>query len=474
MRYISKIQGIGFILISLFGCKKFVQVSPPVTEVVGATAYNSNSTAASAVSAIYLSMGGYNGAGGSVGGGVYGISALLGLSADDFSLYPTSDQILSTVYPNSIKSSIAIPFWGDLYNLIYQANSAIEGISTSTGMTSAMKQQLTGESEFIRAFCNFYLVNIYGDVPLVSTTNYKVNEVSDRTPEAMVYQQIVADLTNAQGLLSDNFLTSEGTTTAERVRPNKGAVTALLARVYLYEQKWDSAEAAATEVINNATFGLVTDLDSAFLAGNTEAIWQLEIPNNGFNTHDGGEFLLSDVGGPTAGFPFFLSDSLVSAFAPNDLRRLNWVDSVVVASQTYYFPFKYKLNYTGQAPAEYPTLLRLAEQYLIRAEARAQQGNVSGAAGDLNVIRTRAGLPNTSATNSQGLLSAILLERRFELFTEYGHRWLDLIRTGNANAVMNIVTPQKGGVWETTDELYPIMLTEIQSDPNLTQNPGYN
>jgi hypothetical protein len=111
---------------------------------------------------------------------------------------------------------------------------------------------------------------------------------------------------------------------------------------------------------------------------------------------------------------------------------------------------------------------------LIRAEARAQQGNVSGAAGDLNVIRTRAGLPNTSATNSQGLLSAILLERRFELFTEYGHRWLDLIRTGNANAVMNIVTPQKGGVWETTDELYPIMLTEIQSDPNLTQNPGYN
>jgi hypothetical protein len=125
-------------------------------------------------------------------------------------------------------------------------------------------------------------------------------------------------------------------------------------------------------------------------------------------------------------------------------------------------------------PAEYPMILRLAEQYLIRAEARAQQNNLIGSQSDLNVIRTRAGLPNTSASTQQDLLSAIYRERQFELFTEMGHRWLDLKRTGSVDMIMNTETPQKGGIWKTTDQLYPLPLSEIQADINLTQNPGYN
>jgi starch-binding outer membrane protein, SusD/RagB family len=474
MKFINQIYLVGSLSMGLVSCSKFVQVSPPTTEIVGATVYSTNSTAASAVTAIYLSMDGYNTAGGSVGGGTYGISALLGLSADEFTLYPTTDQILNPVYANNILSKTAVPMWGDLYNLIYQANSAIEGISSSSGVTASMKQQLIGESEVVRAFCNFYLVNIYGNVPNVVSTDYKVNETIGQSSPAQVYQQIVSDLLDSQGLLSDNFLAPDGSTTTERVRPNRGAATALLARVYLYEQKWDSAEAEATAVINNSNYILVTSLDSAFLSNNTEAIWQLEIPNNGFNTHDGSAFLLSDFGGPSSSYPFCLSDSLVYGFEPNDLRRITWVDSIVVNAATYYFPFKYELNYTGMPPQEYPVLFRLAEQYLIRAEARAQQSNLGGAADDLNVIRTRAGLPNTTAVSQQDLLDAIYRERRFELFTEYGHRWLDLIRSGNVNSLMGVVTPQKGGNWLTTDQLYPIPLTEIQGDPKLNQNPGYN
>jgi hypothetical protein len=443
---------------------------------VGSTVYSSNATAASAVSGIYLSM-----AENSVGGNSHGISALLGLSADEFTLYPNGDPILNQTYINALLANNAGPQWGDLYNCIYQANSAIAGISASTGMTTSMKQQLIGEAEFIRAFCNFYLVNMYGEIPLTTSTAYQVNEVLARSPLADVYQQIVTDLSGAQSLLSVNYLAPDGSTTSERVRPNQGTATALLARVYLYEQKWDSAAAEATAVINSPNYQLVGELDSAFLAGNTEAIWQLEIPDNGFNAPDAAAFLLSYYGGPNAyAAPFILSSSLVSSFEPGDLRMASWVDSVIVGSVTYYFPYKYQFYYTGQPPVQYPTIFRLAEQFLIRAEAEANgaTGGTGAAIADLNVIRTRAQLPLYSgARDAMSVLNAIMHERRVELFTEYGHRWLDLIRTGNVNAVMGAPgngCQSKGGTWSSSDSLYPIPLSEIKADPNLTQNPGYN
>ncbi|HEY4197438.1 MAG TPA: RagB/SusD family nutrient uptake outer membrane protein, partial [Mucilaginibacter sp.] len=117
---------------------------------------------------------------------------------------------------------------------------------------------------------------------------------------------------------------------------------------------------------------------------------------------------------------------------------------------------------------------RLAEQYLIRAEARSQEGNVSGAQSDLNVIRNRAGLANTTASTQTTLLTAILHERQVEMFTEWGHRWLDLKRTGTVDAVMSLVLPAKGGGgWNPNMALMPLPLGDLQADQNLTQNPGY-
>lgn len=213
-----------------------------------------------------------------------------------------------------------------------------------------------------------------------------------------------------------------------------------------------------------------------FLAdNNNEAIWQLESINNGSNAPDG-VFIIGylDNAVPGSFAPYLLSDSLVNLFDSGDKRKENWVVSKMVDTQTYYFPYKYKLSYTGQAPQEYPVLLRLAEQYLIRAEAKAQENKVSEAIDDINVIRARAGVSPLSNTLTQvQALAAIAKERRLELFTEYGHRWLDLKRTGEINNVMNIVCPLKGGNWNSNWQVYPISLTEIQRDPNLTQNPGY-
>jgi hypothetical protein len=478
MHKIRKISFVYAILVFFSSCKKFVQVSPPTTELVGASVYGSNATAAAAVTGIYLTM-----AGNSVGGGENGISALLGLSADEFTLFPGTGGILNEVYLNAQLSTNPPGIWSDLYNLIYQANSAIAGISASTGVTPAMKQQLMGEAEFVRAFCYFYLTNIYGPVPLVLTTNYETNAPLARNSQTEVYRQIKQDLKDAQGLLSDNYLTPSGSTTTERVRPNIATATALLARVYLYTGSYDSAEAEATTIISNTTnYGLV-GLDTVFLAtsnvNNTEAIWQLEMPDNGFNTPDAGAFLLSYYGGPnTYAAPFIISDSLEYNFDTGDLRAVDWTDSIVTNGVTYYYANKYQQNYTGSSPIEFPTILRVGEQYLIRAEARAQQDNINGPTGalaDLNTIRNRAGLAAyAGSTDQASVLAAILRERRFELFTEYGHRWLDLIRTGNVNAVMTSVCPLKGGTWSSTDSLYVIPLSDIQADASLIQNSGYN
>ena len=114
-------------------------------------------------------------------------------------------------------------------------------------------------------------------------------------------------------------------------------------------------------------------------------------------------------------------------------------------------------------------VLRLAEQYLIRAEAKARQNNLAGAAEDLNMIRNRAGLANSAAADQESLLLAIAQERRVEPFTENGTRWLDLIRSGKATEVLGALKTN----WTANDTLYPIPLNELQKNTHLNQNAGY-
>ncbi|HVU95504.1 MAG TPA: RagB/SusD family nutrient uptake outer membrane protein [Puia sp.] len=456
-----------------FNCRKFVEVPPPITQLSAASVYSTNTTIESALNGIYVTM-----EGNSIAGGQFGISEFLGLSADEFNLFSGTSAVLEQAYGNAQKSNNPPSIWADLYNLIYQSNEIIAGASGSAAITPAIRQQAIGESEFIRAFCNFYLVNIYGNIPLVMSADYNKNAVLGQSPASAVYAEIVADLKDAQSRLGTDYMDSKGDPSTQRVRPNSAVATALLARVYLYMGVYDSAEQEATLVINNPVYKLYQDsagIDSVFLTSSQEAIWQLELPNNDFgNTNDGGLFLsVIFSGGPASFAPFTLGEALLASFEPLDLRRKAWVDSVVSGPNVYYIPYKYKLYYTGVPPAEYPTIMRLAEQYLIRAEARAQQGNLEGAKSDLNIIRSRANLPPTAASTKADVLNAIIQERRVELFTEYGHRWLDIKRTGVVDQVMSSVTPLKAGTWEPTDSLYPIPYGDIQADPRLKQNRGY-
>jgi hypothetical protein len=124
----------------------------------------------------------------------------------------------------------------------------------------------------------------------------------------------------------------------------------------------------------------------------------------------------------------------------------------------------------GAPVTEYYMVLRLSEQYLIRAEARAAQGKISEAKQDLNQLRSRAGLAGTTANDPEGLLAAIEQERRIELFSEWGHRFFDLKRWGKAGTVLGSLKPSS---WQSGHELWPIPQNQINANPALKQNPGY-
>lgn len=467
MKSIYNLLGCLGIVFSFSNCKRFVEVPSPVTQLVTTSVFSDAGSATAALLSIYTSM--YTNM------EPFNMSLASGLLSDELTNYSNSTTNLE-FYTNSMAAVSNLGCWVTAYNYIYRSNSIIENLQNSQVIVPVIRNQLIGESKFIRAFWHFYLTNSYGDVPLVTTSNYASNSNIARTPRQEIYNQIISDLSDAQNLLNPNYVDADDTSlTAERIRPNKWAAAALLARVYLYTGKYDSAEMEATMVIGNSgLYSLDSNLNNVFLANSTEAIWQIAVPSPnpfGSNTAEGVNYIL--VADPTLAT---ISPQLLSSFEPGDARMVNWIstfaDTTISPEKIYYFPYKYKIQYSTTV-TEYEMVLRLAEIFLIRAEARAMQNNTLGAATDLNVIRKRANLSNTNAITPSGLLAAILHERQVELFTEWGHRWFDLIRTGNVNAVMSVVTPKKEGSWSPNWQLYPIPQVDRKSDPNLTQNNGY-
>jgi hypothetical protein len=440
-------------------CRKFVTIPPPRDQVVSATVFMDDETATAAILGIYIQM--------------LGTVANGNMMTGALSTYPglTSDEIYSvksgTVYNafdgNSIlntNGSVQNYLWRYPYAYIYQANACLEGLSASTTLSADVKKQLMGECLFVRAFCYFYLTGLFGDVPLEITTSYQTNTVAPRSASADVLRQVIRDLDSAQTLLSPAYPTSGVT------RPNKWAATALGARARLYQQSWPAAEVAATAVISCGMYSLVTDLNSVFLANSKEAILQLQPVAFNLNTPEGALYIPASA---TALPNFAVPDTTLKAFEAGDQRKTSWLKSTTIAGVTYYYPYKYKLR-SGSPAKEYPMIERLAEQYLIRAEARAQQNDLSGAIEDLDTIRVRAGLPLLPSTlDKAACLLAVEQEGRIELFMEWGHRWLDLRRTGRIDVVLG----GEKSTWKPTDALYPIPFAEIQKNVFLTQNPGY-
>lgn len=454
-------------------CNKLVEVMPPTTSINSGNVYGNDATAIAAITDVYAKIS----SGSLSGGSILSLNLLPGLSSDELTIYSGStNNGIHNYYRNSLTSAnLSSPdFWFVFYQTIYVTNAAIEELSKSSELTSSIKTQLIGEAKFIRAFCFFYLLNLYGDIPLILSTDYVINSKVKRVAKVEVYNQVISDLKDAKDLLSEQYMNATLlSTTSDRVRPTKWAAMALLARVYLYAGYFAEAESESSTIINNtATFSL-TQLKNTFLKSSNEAIWQLQPVNAGWNTEDAKAFILPPSGPDSYIYSVYLSSQLINSIEAGDQRAIEWIRKIAIGGITYFYAYKYKSATYNNPLSEFEMVLRLGEQYLIRAEARVQQNKLNDAKDDLNKIRNRAGLDNTSVNDKTSILSEILRERRIELFTEWGHRWFDLKRTGLINQIMTVVTPVKGGQWDSNWQWYPISREELLNNPNLTQNSGY-
>lgn len=456
---------LGLYCFFLFACEEFVEVEVPNHLTTSSTIYENDETAKTAIAGIYNQLFQASFA----NGGHKSITFLAGLTADNFVAENNTLELLECLQNDiSQTNSWNYDLWGSAYNIIYMTNALLEGVEQSSNLSGELKLCLEGQAKFIRGFTYWQLLNLYGSVPLILQTDYKINQLASRNEELQILQHIILDLKDAEQLLEDTYINED------RTRPNRYAAQALLARVYLYQENWSEAQRYSNQVISQASqYELLGNIDHVFLANSREAIWQISPIGwgNSFNhTREGNLFIKNS----NSFVSVSLSDSFMQIWQDTvDIRRKKWVGDFVEESDTLYFPFKYKIQYDASSGSlvEYSMVMRLAEQYLIRAEARVQQGDLAGAVEDINMVRQRANLPQISSIGEsvQSILDKLYIQKRKEFFAEWGHRWFDLKRTNQSLPLAS----KPNANWQETDFLFPIPEQERLNNPNLSQNPGY-
>ena len=439
-----------FLLVSTAGCKKFLTVQP-VDQVSDAATIVDATSSETAVRGVYRTMSqNYYG----------GLFETFGYLGGDDIVWTGSQAVIQQFISHNITSDNGNleSVWSGIYQTINGANNVIAKVPkvVDPTFTAGQQNQLTGEGYFIRALAYFDLARCWGGVPITltpTTTATQKNNIA-RSTLAETYAQVISDLDAADSLMS--LPASQNP-----VRANKETAWALKARYYLYQKDWANAEAYATQVIADQTnYQLLAPFSAWFLPASAvatkESVFELSY-NATYQNGSRGYWQPPANGGTRQWAP---NDSLVALLNnPQIGGGRSALIGVVSATNTWYGNLFYR------SPATDPSyIIRIAEVYLIRAEARAQQNELSGALADLDAIRTRAGLPNSTAASQSDILLAIEQENRFEFALE-PHRWFDLVRTGRAAAVLGVTNPD--------NLLFPIPVTEIQLNSLLTQNPGY-
>ena len=350
------------------------------------------------------------------------------------------------------ENGVAGGLWASMYSGINVSNSIIAKVPEMKDMTDAEKSVALGELYFLRALHHFNLMNYFGAIPIKTEPTVGTENLdAGRDATDKVFEQIITDLTYAETHLDPSA--------SLKIRATRYAATALLARVYLYQKNYTAAYKSANEVISNGGYSLLNNFADIFAAdGSAETIFEVE-----FNELDRNRIAEHN-------FPKSLNGrrevattkNLIDAYLPADKRFA----TTIAFDGSLAYANKYNDLSLG---ADNVILLRLAEMYLIRAEAEANKanGNLAAVQDDINMVRKRAGLEDTNAGTKNELLQAIENERRLEFAFE-GQRWFDLVRTNRATAVLPKVT-------NVTKTLYPIPLSELNTNnsPEMTQNPGY-
>ncbi|WP_245895601.1 RagB/SusD family nutrient uptake outer membrane protein [Flavobacterium album] len=372
------------------------------------------------------------------------------------------------------------------YEGIYRANNALKYLE-QLSIDPTLKNRLIGEVKFLRAFWYFDLVRCFGGVPLV-TTSIDLNDteainaqVFTKKSKEEVYAQIEADLTDAIGKLPLKGQYAD----ADLGRATQGAAQGLLAKVYLYQQKWNEAYTMSGNVISSGQYGLLPNYADVWREvgeNKQESVFEVQA------TLTKGLVDYCNVQGPRGtpdlGWGFNTpSLGLSNSYEPGDLRReatIMYIPSTLwdgfVAPSTLNNPrYNYKAYQSSLAEswngdkgntAKNLRLLKYSDILLIRAEAGMQTGNTGEAEDIINQLRVRAGLAEISGLTMEQLYK----ERRWEMAMEHD-RWFDLVRTGQAAAAM----AADGKTFVVgKHEVFPLPASAITvSGGRLIQNNGY-
>lgn len=444
-----------FLLFTFSACEEFVDIDAPKDQIANTKVFDDDETAIAALNNLYVSLVNK----GFLNGNTFGNGFILGCLTDE--LQVTTNQITDYRYfyegavlsnNNAVKA-----IWNDSYHQIFICNNIIEGLQSSLGVSSDVKDQIIGQCLAVRGIIHFYLSQNYGDVPYVTSTDYKFNQRITKTNSSEVMNKAILDLKKAEEILVTV------TPAVEKIRINRNVVHAFLSRMYLYTKSWELAKQHAELIINNSDYELET-VENTFLKSSKSVIWQLKPLSEGGNAMEAYSYVFTSSPAPNAQ----LTQNLLGVFEPDDLRKSNWIKVVNTNSGSAHAN-KYKTVGFTTPSKEYSIIIRLEEMYLIAAEASAELNDFDSTNSYLNSIRNRAGLQSLNITHLNDAISSILNERRVEFFCEFGHRFYDLKRRNRFSELQNS-QPN----WKSYFQYWPIPETELNLNPNLKpQNDGY-
>ena len=458
MKMKNRILSICFVAltaISMSSCNKFLD-KDPLGQISEDEYFNSETNANAAVIGAYRSM---------MNSYSWGQSTLI---VPEFSAVHVRHSAVYPEYETIAAHEIqainpwTANMWQALYATINAANNVIDEVPTmdASMISDEKKKILVGEAKFIRALNYFFLVRAFERIPLKLTATKEGDDLN--TPQAKkedTYTQIVKDLTDAIAALpKENPYSGD----ESRGRASHWGAKALLAKVYLYQASFtnDYKKAAdlSNEVINSGGFSLVSDYSTIWTTQNTnESIFELQFDDQATNP-------LASVANDNASVLFFAKDSTVLDLYEEADKRKDF--TIKKGSNNNYFMGKFP-NFS---PASQNVIvIRLAELYLIHAEAKARVDNsVSQAAyNSLKMVQDRAGVtkPIGSFGNLANFITAVQEEKERELMFE-GETWFDFVRT-------KLALKKYKSLSKAEFMIYPIPTAQISLGGGLTQNPGY-
>ncbi|MFT4202566.1 MAG: RagB/SusD family nutrient uptake outer membrane protein [Chitinophagaceae bacterium] len=467
-------------LILSSGCKKFLDKSPVST----LTTDNFYSTADDAESGL---VGAYSGLSDQfyiwdyvVDGDARSDNSYAG--GDNSSIFQIDE------FTTTATNAVVTRDWTGLYDEIGKCNAVIDNvpdIDDALFSDASRKYQIIAEAKFLRALHYYYLVTMFGKVPLV--TSLTDDYYPSRSSVADVYAQIVADLQEG-----DTYLIDPNDANLKAGQATKGAAEALLAKVYAQMGDYTDALTYCNKVLAWSNYSLVSDYDYLFDGSHensSESIFEIQFLADYFSSYAGSMMLPYSLTGESWIKFNTPTHDLVKAFrAEGDSVRLH--SSIIFENTsnipTPYtsaenpIPFVYKFrNANGWNSGDNQILLRLADIILLKAEALNELGSTSDAVTLVNQIRTRVDLASISAASYADVKAAILKERRFELAFE-GHRWNDLLRAGS-DYTISLMNSQVYGTSNTSlgynvtanKLIFPVPQSERDLNSNLDQNDGY-